>query len=56
MLASHLGVSYQLVHRTVRGEINNRRVLCQLLYLGVDPVALDLPQDLRAGLNTKDVA
>ena len=46
-VAQALGISYQLVWRTARGELNNRRVLRLFLELGVKPVDLDLPRDMR---------
>jgi len=50
-VAQSIGLSYALVHRTARGNANNRRVLRRFLELGIPPAALDLPEDLQAKVN-----
>jgi hypothetical protein len=46
-VATVLGISYALVHRTARGQGNNRRILRYFLSLGIPAEDLDLPEDLR---------
>lgn len=41
-------LGYQNVWATIRGFKNNRRVLRQLVKIGVPPELLDLPEDLQA--------
>ena len=53
-LAGGIGLSHSLVLRTAHGEANNRRILRRFLELGIDPHVLDLPEDLRAEINTTE--
>jgi hypothetical protein len=46
-VANQLGVSHTLVSRTIRGEINNRKVLRALVSLGVPQRLLALPNDMQ---------
>lgn len=47
-IAREIGVTPPLVHRTITGEVNNRRVLRALLGLGCPKEFLALPPDLSA--------
>jgi len=47
-IAREMGVSQALVTRTVHGVINNRRVLKQLLQIGVPERFLALPHDMQS--------
>lgn len=47
-LAEEIGVTPPLIHRTITGEVNNRRVLRALSRLGCPKEFLALPSDLSA--------
>lgn len=46
-LAGSLGLSQSLVSRTIRGAIHNRRVLRELVRLGIPARFLALPDDMQ---------
>jgi len=46
-IAKKIDVSPNLVHATVKGAKNNRRVLTALLEVGCSPKILSLPEDMK---------
>lgn len=46
-IARALNVDHSLVSKTVKGTLNNKRVLAYLLKLGVPADILSLPDDMR---------
>lgn len=50
-IARKIGVSPNLVHATVKGVRNNRRVLTALLEVGCSPKILSLPEDMKEKTN-----